>query len=391
MRASKYVGRNPGCRLRGHGSWLGPRAGSLYKRWDPEIYYRGAGFMDWLKNAAAMALRAIKRYIIPHIVKSGPDMAKLLTKYATNKAADYIDSSQRFGPAKGLIRQALNDLPSVVGDIVQSQINQRFEPLDKSALDSLKQQRASGPDNRQLMALYSMLDARPVIEQAMEPLMRKYNSIERYSHLLNDGRTRDAYEVLSRMGPMDSCRPEFKQLQSIIDLIESMITSNISHAEDTGMIPPSSALNQFLSGAVRVCENCCSVSDLRNVVESRRNISALKKKPIFDAMHTISPGMGEFDLASNRGGFVGMASLGAMLIPALIGMLPGMVSSVSDAVATHTRGKGLDIESIIPRSELQKILEKALSDGFVKSNFKPPTKKHNLAVAVNSAKRQRRL
>ncbi|MGL5745510.1 MAG: hypothetical protein ACRCXX_10215 [Cetobacterium sp.] len=317
--------------------------------------------MDWIRKAASAAFSALKQFIIPHLQKSGPDLAKVLVSYASQKAADYVKQSEQLGTSKGLVTQALLDLPAVVQGIVAQQLKDRFEPLNPDTVIALKEAGGDtrGSGNRQLLALSSVVDAMPYIMEEVERLQNRFDIIDRYGQLLNSGRTRDAAEIADTLAPLLADDYEnSSDIAPIIRLVESMITSAIEWAEQEQMIPVDHPLSNFLSNTQKLC-HCCNSIPVRKTLDDRLKIKVHRKPPGANALALLAPGFGEFDLQKERGGVFGAAAIASLIIPALIGAVPSMVTAVSDAVHTHTsdaRGSG----RMPDRSELSDVISNAL-------------------------------
>ena len=363
MRGSKYFSNYPGYRLRGvrgMGQWLSPRAGSLYNVYDSDSYDpRGAGWIDNIKKAAIYAFAALKRFVLPHIVKSGPDIAKVLADYAAQKAANYISTTEQLGNSKGLITQALVDLPGVVQDIVSKQLQSRFEALPEDVITTLSESGGNvrGSGNRELMAMSTIIDAVPIIRQELDYLEDRFELIDKYGQLLKVGKTRDASEVAEAMLPLLSDDYENRSdIWPILQLVESMITTALECAERNKLIPTKHPLNEFIYASDNLCR-CCQSNSVKSVIDNRKKIQMYQKTPGAAAMTLLSPGMGEFDFSNERGGLFGMgaAALASLLVPAIVGSIPSMVTAVSDVVHTH-RGGG----SASDRAELEELMKDAL-------------------------------
>lgn len=332
------MAHKPGYRMRGSGTWIAPRAGSMYRTVDDDLYYRGAGFRDWIKNAASTALSALIKFIVPHVKRAGPDMAQMMTKYAANKASDYIRRSDRLGAAEGLVSQALSDLPGVVKDLVQKQIDDRFEPLTQKALDALKARGGASNENREFMAEQTILDAMPYIEQELSTLRTKLALIQSFAGQIKDGKVRDAHSTLGKLSTVVSSENRNGALAPVAQLVESMITAVMQYLSKTGALSP--AMASMTDACCRMCAQDTTVSMaplLGQRMKEHRELG-MELGPRISNLAAIMPGMGTFEINPDdkRGGFA--AGLIMALAPALVS---GAMSLIGRAVIPDAdRGSG---------------------------------------------------
>jgi hypothetical protein len=315
----------PGYRMRGTGTWIAPRAGSYYNRIDDAMYYRGAGFRDWIKQAASTALRALIKFVVPHVKQSGPDVAQMLAKYAAQKAAAYVTRSEKLGPAQGMVSQALSDLPNVVKDLVQKQIDDKFEPLSERVLQNLQARGGAAPENRELMAQQTIVDAMPYIERELIPLREKLELIEMFGERMSSGKAREAHDALEKLSARVSSENTNAPLTPVRQLVESMITAVMQFLAKTNNLP---------TGMEHMADSCCRICSTNNTLTMSPVISrrlrefdelGLDMGPKIPQLTAIMPGLGAYEIPSDdtRGGFLGMA---ASLAPMLMGIVPALVS-----------------------------------------------------------------
>lgn len=333
-RREYVMAHKPGYRMRGSGNWIAPRAGSYYRTHDEDMYYRGAGFRDWIKQAAMSAFSALIKYIVPHVKASGPDIAQMMTKYAASKAADYIKRTDKMGAAEGLVTQALSDLPGVVKDIVQKQVSERFEPLSEKVLASLKARGGNSIANREVMAEQAILDALPYIEEEIEPLRRKLALIERYGINLGEGRARDAHASLEKLSSVMMNENHKGALAPLGQLIETMILAVFQYLSKTNGVP---------SQLLKMSDSCCRISAqsntmpfvplLTNRLREFQDIGLDLGKGT-PHMAALFPGLGTYEISpeESRGGFGLGASLALAIIPALVS---GGIDLIGRATIPH--------------------------------------------------------
>lgn len=392
----------PSYRMRGSGNWIAPRAGSYYRVYDDDMYYRGAGFRDWIRQAASTALKALIKFVVPHVKQSGPDLAKMLTKYAAGKASDYIKRTDKLGTSEGLITQALSDLPSVVKDIVQKQIDDRFEPLSQKVLAKLDERGGAASENREMMAQAAVLDAMPYIEEALEPLRRKLSLLTNFGSQVHEGKARDAHNSLEMLSGVLTSENPNGPLFALSQLVESMIVAVYQYLAKTGNLPPS------MGGLGESCCRMCSQSNtmpanaLLNARTQQYNDLGLNLGNNVNHLAAIMPGLGIYEIepSPDRGGIVGLgAALLTALVPALVSSGVGLIGS---AIEGSRGGFGLGdgtMLSILP--ELTKQMEeefKRQSNSFLKK-YKIPSGAsinvpdrgvtHSTKSAKPPAKRQR--
>ena len=334
-RRDLVMGSHPGYRFRGTGNWIAPRAGSsYYKSMDDDMYYRGAGFKDWIKNAAKTAFNVLVKYVVPHVRESAPDLAKLMTNYAASKAADYVNRSERLGPAKGLISQALSDLPGVVKDIVKHQIENKFEPLTARLLQDLQERGGADVENRELMAQQAVIDAMPLIEEEILPLRLKLAMVENYGGHISNGNTRDAFSQLQHLSNILSKENSNGALGPLGLLLETMIVSVVQMLSKTNNMSP--CIRGMCDSCSRMCSCDNTFSPIQNKVSSK--IDMLRDLGLdlgrANTLAAFLPGLGSFEIVpdSNRGGFAVMPLLAAAL-PALVS---GGVDLISRAISYST-------------------------------------------------------
>jgi hypothetical protein len=391
------MAHKPGYRMRGSGTWIAPRAGSFYRSVDDDLYYRGAGFRDWIKNAASSAFSALIKFIVPHVKQAGPDLAQMMTKYAANKASDYIKRSDRLGAAEGLVSQALSDLPSVVKDLVQKQIDDKFEPLTERALEALRVRGGASRENREYMAEQSVLDAMPYIEQELEPLRAKLDLIHSFAEQLADGKARDAHGTLAKLSTVMTSENPNGALTPLAQLVETMITAVIQYLAKTNELPPSMA---------RMTEACCRMCTQNTTMTMAPLIAQRMKEhhelgldmgPQVSNLAAILPGMGTYEINPDekRGGFVG--GLLMALLPALVS---GGMSLIGRAVMP-AGDRGGALMTMLPRIEqdmsdtFDQIIRKVIAQQIASqrgSGSNPATsKRHLLAIAgpKQATKRQK--
>lgn len=389
------MAHKPGYRMRGSGTWIAPRAGSYYRSVDDDLYYRGAGFRDWIKNAASSAFSALIKFIVPHVKQAGPDLAQMMTKYAANKASDYIKRSDRLGAAEGLISQALSDLPGVVKDLVQKQIDDKFEPLTEKALAALRVRGGASRENREYMAEQSVLDGMPYIEQELEPLRAKLNLIQSFTEQLGDGKARDAHGTLAKLSAVISGENPNGALTPLAQLVETMITAVIQYLAKTNELPPSMA---------RMTEACCRMCT-QNTTLSMAPLLAQRIKehhelgldmgPQVSNLAAILPGMGAYEISPDdkRGGFVG--GLLMALLPALVS---GGMSLIGRAVMpSGDRGSGTGVLTVLPKLEqdmtdvFEQIIRKTIASQRGSGSNAATSKRQLLAIAgpKQATKRQK--
>ena len=379
--------RKPGYRMRGAGTWIAPRAGSYYRTVDDDLYYRGAGFRDWIKQAASTAFQALVKFIVPHIKRSGPDVAQMMTKYAANKAADYIRRTEKLGPAEGLIAQALSDLPSVVKDIVRKQIDEKVEPLTEAALNALRSRGGASPENREVMAQQAILDALPYIEEELEPLREKLSLMQMFGEQFANGRTREANATMQQLSSVVADENYNGALTPIAQLVESMITAVVQFLTKTNGLP---------KGMERLTDSCCRMCS-QNSTLPPTIIQKLKEHhelgmnmgPKVSHFAAILPGLGSFEIdpEDKRGGFAGITALLAGVLPALVS---GGMSLIGNAISrgSSDRGGAFDVEK-----ELFDVYDDILSKHIAKhTNHEQAAVKRQLKAIAGTkqpAKRQK--
>jgi hypothetical protein len=346
------------------------------------MFYRGAGFRDWIKKAASTAFSTLVKFVVPHIKNSGPDLAQMMTRYAANKASDYIKRSDKLGPAQGLVAQALSDLPGMVKDLVQKQLNDKFEPLTERALQDLRSRGGASPENRELMAQQTILDALPYIEEELEPLREKLSLIELFGEQIGHGKMRDAHTTLEKLSAVVTTENPNGALTPIAQLIESMITAVIQFL----------AKSKGLSlGMERLADACCRMCSQNSTLSMAPMISQRLKEhqelgmnmgPKVSHMAAILPGLGSFEINSDdkRGGFIGLGTLLAAVIPSLVS---GGMSLIGKAMSKESeyRGSGL-ISNVLP------MLEKDMTDVYndILSKMIADNSKHDQAAVKRELK-----
>lgn len=345
-RRDTVMARKPGYRMRGSGNWIAPRAGSYYRTLDDDMYYRGAGFRDWIKNAASTAYGALLKFIVPHIKQSGPDLAQMLTKYAANKATDYIKRSNKLGPAEGLVSQALSDLPGMVKDIVQKQLEDKFEPLAKKTLDELKARGGAASENREVMAQQAILDALPYIEEELEPLRTKLSLIQGFGEQMQEGRAREAHAMLEKLSNTVMEDNPHGSLTPVGQLVETMITAVLQYLSKTHGLPV--GLERMADACCRMCSQNSTMAFTPVLNKRLQHYQELgvDMGPKMSHVAAILPGIGtyEIDPEEKRGGIFGVGSMMLGLLPSLV---TGAVSLIGRAIdASNNRGSGgpMDLE-----------------------------------------------
>jgi hypothetical protein len=261
----------------------------------------------------------------------------MMTKYAANKAADYIKRSEKLGAAEGLVAQALSDLPSVVKDIVRKQIDEKVEPLSQAALQALKSRGGASPENREFMAQQVILDALPYIEQELEPLREKLALMQVFGEQFANGRTREANDTMQKLSSVASTENYNGALTPIAQLVETMITAVVQFLTKTKRLPK--GLERMTDSCCRICAQNSSLPPTITQKLKEHHELGMNMGPKVSHFAALLPGLGSFEIdpEDNRGGFMGIGAILAAALPALVS---GGMSLIGNAISRGSTDRG---------------------------------------------------
>lgn len=355
-----YVDQDLGYHMRGAGPWLSPRAGKgLFRKWDNDFSgRRGSGFFQSLRSMLSAAWTAIKKFVVPYLQESGPDVAQTLAKYAANRAQDYVRSSNRFGPAQGLVTTALDDLPSVVAELVRKQLNDRHNPLGNAEKDKLVSEGLRGEGaNMPYLTMQALLDARPLIAKALQDTSQRFQLIDEYGDHVAKGEARNAFAKMKALTSIQD-RVDDKAMLDLVHLVQSMINVSVQAAEQDGLITPGTPLCTFLENACQLVNHCHESPDTKQFIDDRTLCTLHHKSPLSKGICLLNPGGGDFTVdPGERGGF-----------GFLVGVLAPLVGEAINQVIQTIRGSGGDIYSSYNSGDFADRLTSALAARLEKVN-----------------------
>jgi hypothetical protein len=293
------------------------------------------------------------------------------------------------------VTQALSDLPGMVKDLVQKQLNDKFEPLTERALQALRSRGGASPENRELMAQQTILDALPYIEQELEPLREKLSLIQSFGDQIGNGMMRDAHSTLEKLSSVVTTENPNGALTPIAQLVESMITAVIQFLAKSNGLP---------TGMERMTNACCRMCSQNSTLSMAPIISQRLKEhhelgmnmgPNVSHLAAIMPGLGtyEIDPAEKRGGFIGIGS--AILAAVLPALVSGSMSLIGKAITKNSDDRGSGFLTSLPT--LEKDMKAAFEDILVKAiakrtNYDEAAVKRELKTVTGphrAAKRQK--
>lgn len=369
-----YVDQDFGYHMRGAGPWLSPRAGKgLIRKWDNDFSgKRGSGFFQSLRSMLSAAWTAIKKFVVPYLQESGPDVAHTLAKYAANRAQDYVKSSNRFGPAQGLVTTALDDLPGVVAELVKKQLNDRHNPLGNAENEKLQSEGLRGQGaNMPYLTMQALIDARPLIAKALSDTTKRFQLIEEYGDHFAKGEARNAFGKMKALTSIQDTVDD-KSMLDLVHLVQSMINVSVQAAEQDGLITPGTPLCTFLESACQLVNHCHESPDTKQFIDERTLCTLHKKGQLSKGICLLNPGAGDFTVdPSERGGF-----------SFLLGVLAPLVGSVVNQVIETIRGSGGDIYD---QSDFADRLSSALAARLEKVNATSQRKRCNTNVPTTGA------
>lgn len=339
-----YIGKRGGSRFRGNGIDIGS-----------DFDVRGAGpWAEAFKNMMRSAWSNIKKVILPLAKQGGVELTQALARKASEKAQDYVNKSEALGPAKGLITQALLDLPQVVTDVVSAQLNQRMRVLDDEGRKTLQEQGLRGglAENLEFYTQDMMTTARPVIESAIGDLFNKYRTIEQYTDVVRGGGTsRDAHALTQNVARQKMMRKDkiFGEddvaKKYFADLVENLCQSALYYAEQMDYIKPGSRTRQFLNGCNTMVMALNSDPGVQHLVTERKRMMPFQKTELCQGMCLLGDADTDIDVA--RGGALPWGLIAQTVLPGLASLVP----SIIDAFKSW-RGSGEDMDD----DELQDLI-----------------------------------
>jgi hypothetical protein len=355
------------CKVRGGSPWLSNTRGGVFQ-YENDFNFedldlpRGAGWREFaanMKNLARNAWAGVKKIVIPYLKKEGPAYAQKLAEFGAQKARDYVEQSNRFGPAAGLIKQVLLDVPQVVTDIVSKKVMEGEEALDEDAQQFLLENVRGSGGGLPAMTQSFIVDARPYLERACSILLEKFNLIDTFAENVHNGKMdwnnlRLYYEKIGNLDKAYMTDDQYAQY-FFTQLMEEMILQAIQHAEAQNLIFPGSRLHRFLIGANRLQGKLRESPETAQFVEKKSRSLLYPKTPLCSGICTLKESVTDIDPSmSTRGGFAGAALLASTVIPAIAGLIP----SITQAIQDWRRGSG--IAEDIDMSDLPEMIINAL-------------------------------
>lgn len=340
-------------KVRGGGPYMqGTRGGQdLYSLYDFEPYDlpRGGARFSFSKLAdfARNAWTGVKKIILPFLKKEGPAYAQRIMQYGAEKAQNYINDSNKFGPAKGLIQQALLDLPVVVTDIIKQKIDNDENPLDEQSQQFLidNVERGAGlianggiPSLTQTL----LVDAKPFLAQAANILQQKYAMIDDFAADQANGKwdwtkVRMFYQNHGNLEKAYKTDDEYAQYFFTM-VLEDMIVQTIQHAVQLNLVVPGSPLYRFLVCCNMLKRRLLQSPDGAKFIEQKQRRLCTPKHELCDGLCVLKEGATDIDATNAiRGGFPGAAMIASTVIPAIANLIPAITTAIQD----WRRGSGI--------------------------------------------------
>lgn len=363
-----------GFHLRGNGPWLSQRGGEFENLIGngitlDQMDLRGSGWRDTLKKLASSAWSTLKRVVLPRLKDSGIELTNILAKKAAEKAQSYVDKAESLGPAKGLISQALLDLPDVVTTVVNDQLSKRFGNLDPDVQREMEKSGIRGGAYKlAFVTQNAMTGAYPILSKSVaEHLGQKFKTIEKYSDVIRGGgsmtQAQDLVNDIARLKHIRNDKiltSDEVALKYFGDLIESLIMTALQYGEKMGYIQPGSQLHQFLQGA-NAMVMVMSQNNHAPIITSKMSKLPFPKSQLCQGVSLL--GDVDMDVDVERGGAFPIG-LVATLVPAISSLIPSIIDSVK-----AWRGSGYDVD------DDDDMLRSFIVDACTSSGRRPPARK----------------
>lgn len=359
-------------KFRGQGPYWASRGGNPNNNLDFMDIPRGDGRFSNIGDFFKRAWQGVKRLVVPYIKSQGPQYARKILELGAQKAADYVEKSNKLGPAKGLVQQALQDLPTIVTSIIDRKINDGEDPLQPEDENYLLSELPRG-GNMQEIGHNLVTDAMPIIRAASSVLQQKFDLIDKVAQAVaNNQIDHDAIKMFYKLQQKqkEDMMTEDDYVKAIFtETLENMILAALQHADKQNLIAPGTPLYRFLhGGANKVLDKLQESFETSQYVCDRRACMINKKSPLCNGICTLKTS--DVDISTDdddRGGFIGATALATAVLPALIGLVPSITQAISD----WKRGSGYNINTdalpnlilaAIGRSRQQKATPKRRSD-----------------------------
>lgn len=348
---------------------------------------RGEGRLADFGNLIKSAWVNVKRFVMPYLKTHGKEYAQKILELGATKASDYLEKSQKLGAATGLVTQALQDLPSVVTDIVARKIADHQDPLSRQEKSQLIGEFQRGGKMEEITQAV-ITQAMPYIKDAANLLEQKYQLIEAYADGLKkntlDVESMKAYLTLQRQYKDSLMSDDDYAKAFFTEMMEHMILSAIQHADQYKLITPGSRLHLFTCGANKLKDKLAEHFEGAQYMTNRRAAVIGKKSPLCDGLCTLKQSDMDIDFSETRGGFP-IAALASAAIPALMGLIP----TIGQAISDWKRGSGYqDIDTDI----LPQLIANAIDNTYAKRSMSLPNarKTHSSLLAIAAPPKRRR-